>query len=331
MTAFDTFEQRISYLCAEAFLEARYPSELPFLPTVWSIIRDHWEVTKPPGRGAARVPLRGLGLPFSDDVLQLVSPIVILVMASVTRELKASLILPESDAMRDAILEASKILGASDAVATEIAASIGPRLYRMWRELDFISPESPGAVASKDLGGAQDTSWYVDWCERWASPGEKADVKTDRVNSVQARKRFRDNKEAFVLFVDEAEEVIVVNPNRGRGKSPRNSGTDVEWDELDARHQAMLLLVLEAFLDRLPIGHDRILERAMNPNSHARSLPESAVRTAKSELNKRLKGILSDVLVAKKGMRRYEIRGQIPYCWIRPCDRRSRLSRGSPQ
>lgn len=101
----------------------------------------------------------------------------------------------------------------------------------------------------------------------------------------------------------------------------------VLWSELARRHKVLFGLILQAFRTRQPIRYSHIASQTFKKDGVLVEPDPGNIRRTKSELNGRLHGLLDIVVMADRSMDQYVINGQIPYCWIRPGDKSSRLRR----
>ncbi len=123
---------------------------------------------------------------------------------------------------------------------------------------------------------------------------------TKTQTSEEVDELFRQRETEFDLFVDEPESTVCV------------LGTKLELSALQPRERRFLFLVLQALRRIGVVTHFQIKRDALQDTEAS---PES-IRNAKSALNKKLSGLLSDVMTAQKYESSYAVT-RLPYCWVR--------------
>lgn len=186
-------------------------------------------------------------------------------------------------------------------------------------QLAIAVPESEENVV------ASPTLRSVDWCDSLVTEHEDPEIGHGVFDPVEVKERFEANQERFVLYIDETKPFVAVR-TMTKKRRPVKHHLRVYWSTLEPRHRLLFGLILGAFRARTPIRY-QIIAREVLGEEFVEEIDASTISRVKSELDSLLKRVLKDVVKAEKNLSYYEIRGQIPYCWIRPCGGPSMLTR----
>lgn len=157
---------------------------------------------------------------------------------------------------------------------------------------------------------------WVEHCEERYDAIACPKIHSGYYDPVEVEKQFRGQRDRYDLLVDEC-----VRAYHVRGKDAA-----VEWSVLRPRHRRVLGMILEAFRTRDPVSQKAMTEYRRTPGqSFDPGSDGDVARVIMTDLRRKLNGVLTDAVKADKGFRRVNVRGQIPYCWIRSSNRSSLL------
>lgn len=307
--------QALTHDLAASFIGERYPDEREFFPSVWQqflrwLAASSRSEATPDGAPVGGLPFAAQG----QDTL--VSPFVLLIVDAVFRELHSRGFTPDFAAVRRAINDAAQSLGAPTRLARELANDLGPRLCDIFSSSDVSAASSAGATQRSE---APHGSLWVEWCDDLVGEHGSPSAHRRRVAPDQVEADFVRHSDRYVLWVDERASAVLYR-SLANNDRPGQTPVPVPWSALDPRHRFALGLFLEAFYHRRQVRYADLMDDA---DVRER---KPALR-AKSELDGLLGGTLKRVVKSVPNQDAYEIRGQIPYCWIRQDRATSKLLR----
>ncbi len=186
-------------------------------------------------------------------------------------------------------------------------------------QLAIAVPESEESVV------ASPALHSVDWCDSLFTEHEDPEIGHGVFDLDEVKERFEANEERYVLYVDETKPFVAVRTltqKRRPVKKPRR----IYWPTVQPRHRLFLGMVLSAFGTRQRIRYQTVAREILG-DRFATAVDRAGISHVKSDLDHLLQGVLKDTVKAESGLGYYEIRGQIPYCWIRPSGGASILAR----
>lgn len=303
----------VTHDVASAFIAEQRPSEALMFPAIWEqFLLDLSRQQETPHRET----LHDAGLAFDDEHQSfLATPFVILTVWAVLRELDARDLRPAQTAINAAIRSSAKALGTPKILIEELVQVAGAKLAETLGQLDVPAPKSGGHPWAEQLPN----EYVVEWLAMGEGDGSEP-VKPERgsFSESQVDQRFRRTRRDYVLYVDESV------PQMFSSQQNREL-----WHEMRAQHRAFLHEFLKA-LRRGFVSYDDLYESVFAESASEVDYLASARSRIKSELDAILGGVLKEHLRAAKGQYRYEIRGRLPYCWIRRADSVSLLRLPKP-
>ena len=175
-----------------------------------------------------------------------------------------------------------------------------------------VLPDMRSAQLSTD---ESDARFDVDFCDRaFTSMEEAATSSATSLAANEVETRFGVRKSEYQLWIDERITSLQVQADAKN-----------HWSELDAQDARFLYWVLRAFRRDRIITYADFDECVLEPEGRELRDGQSRRHAATYQLHKKLKGVLREVLKAKKRQNRFAIEGQISYCWIRRHGERSKL------
>ncbi|MCH8851741.1 MAG: hypothetical protein IID41_03715 [Planctomycetes bacterium] len=179
--------------------------------------------------------------------------------------------------------------------------------------------------ASTTNASAAQASFSVDWYDSLATDHEDPEIAHGVFDLDEVKERFDANRERYVLYVDETRPFVDVR-TLTRKRRPAKKPHRIYWPTLEARHRLFLGMVLNAFRTRQRIRYQTVAREVLG-DRFATAVDRDGISRVKSDLDRLLQGVLKNIVKAQKNLEYFEIRGQIPYCWIRPSGGVSILTR----
>ncbi len=300
-----------------ALLERLAPGEAQLLDPIWdafwrSLPEEGVEALREPpswsrGDGATGAVLAALGDTSHQamDALYLVGAVVGAVVTLCSRD-------------RSSLIETLDI---DAAIRTEVNRIQAPERVRRVLEsfaTGLLAEQFSAADWTGDPGAptrAQTGSLWVEWCE----PSKEIIDTQSPQSGLKARddvqREFRGRRNEFALYIDETESTISA------------AGATVPWRKLQARQSRFLYAILKAL--RHGTGCFLTYRSIARFISTDGDVDDVAIRRGKSELNKKLNGVINRVLIVQRSMGGYSIE-TTPYCWIRLDGAMSRLCPDAP-
>lgn len=299
-------------LNTKQFVVQHIPYEAIYFDPVWDIMLEQYRsFESPPEFRSESQSITALGIegsPLSDqmDLVFIIAPLLSTVMNMYqTSEPDFD----DLDGIRDAILQHCENLHVPAHVKQLLGEHIAPMLATIF---NIGAAHVSGSVTTKSL--------LVDWCEKdYTIRDGIPEIEREPFSPDEVKTRFSEHIKTYRLYIDERSSGYQIR------KEKNKTHQFLEWRVLQPKHEKLLGLILEAFRGQSLIHYRTIIRRVFDKRDSVREFDNGQIRTAFSELNSRLGGILARYYKASKGNYRYELPGQISYCWIRHAHQPSRF------